>query len=63
VFSYFHPFIAVKADTTAQPIPFSQDWSDIALITVDDNWSNVPGIIGYRGDDLTTATEPIRKRF
>jgi len=33
-----------------------QDWSNIALITAEDNWSGVPSITGYRGDDLTTAT-------
>ena len=56
VFSYLHLSVAVSADTTAQPIPFSQDWSNVGLITVNNDWSNVPGIIGYRGDDLTTAT-------
>ncbi len=45
----------VEADTTAQPIPFSQNWTNINLITANDDWSGVPGIIGYRGDDLTTA--------
>ncbi len=44
------------ADTTPQPLPFSQDWSNISLITVSDDWSGVPGISGYRGDDLTGAT-------
>lgn len=33
-----------------------QDWSNAGLITADDDWSGVPGIVGYRGDDLTTAT-------
>lgn len=41
---------------SAQPLPFTQDWSNTNLITVDNDWSNVPGIVGYRGDDLTTAT-------
>lgn len=45
-----------NADGTAQSIPFTQNWSNTALITADDNWANVPGITGYRGDDLTTAT-------
>ncbi len=45
-----------RADTTAQTLPFSQDWTDAALITADDDWSDVPGVIGYRGDNLTTAT-------
>jgi len=35
---------------------FSQDWSNIELITAVDDWSGVPSIIGYRGDDLTTST-------
>jgi len=33
-----------------------QDWSDTSLITTDDDWSNVPSIIGYRGDDITSST-------
>ena len=45
-----------SADTTAQSLPFSQDWSNTGLITADDDWSGVSGVIGYRGDDLTTAT-------
>jgi hypothetical protein len=45
-----------SADTMAQSLPFSQDWSNTGLITTDDDWSGVPGVIGYRGDDLTTAT-------
>jgi hypothetical protein len=47
---------AVSADASFQTIPFSQDWSNTGLITADDNWAGVPGIIGFRGDDLTTAT-------
>ncbi len=31
---------------------FSQDWSDDALITTNDNWSTVPSIDGLRGDSL-----------
>jgi hypothetical protein len=45
-----------RADNTAQTLPFSQNWTNTGLITTDDNWNGVPGIIGYRGDDLTTAT-------
>ncbi|MBK7992199.1 MAG: VCBS repeat-containing protein [Blastocatellia bacterium] len=40
----------------AQTLPFSQNWSNTGLITTDDNWNNVAGIVGYRGDDLTAAT-------
>jgi hypothetical protein len=41
---------------TPQTIPFSQNWTNPALITVSDDWSGVPGVIGYRGDDLTVST-------
>lgn len=34
----------------------AQDWSNTSLITADDDWSNVPSIVGYRGDELTGAT-------
>ena len=45
-----------SANSTAQTLPFSQAWTDIGLITTSDDWSTVPGIMGYRGDDLTTST-------
>lgn len=35
---------------------FSQDWSNPAAITANDNWSAVPSIIGYLGQDITTGT-------
>ncbi len=40
---------------TAQTLPYSQDWSDTSMITMDNDWSGVPGVVGYRGDDLTTT--------
>jgi hypothetical protein len=49
-------FVRVGADNTAQPIPFFQNWSNVNLITAANDWSGVAGIVGYRGDDLTTAT-------
>ena len=48
--------LAAGADTTAQVPPFSQNWSNTGLITVADDWSGVPGIVGFRGDALTAAT-------
>ena len=48
--------VPAGADLSPQPLPFGQDWSDTGLISVDDDWSGVPGVTGYRGDDLTTAT-------
>ena len=35
---------------------FSQDWSNTGLITTNDDWSGVPSIVGYRGDELVGAT-------
>ena len=46
---------SVSATNTPQTPPFSQNWTTTTLITVDDSWSGVPGIVGYRGDDLNTA--------
>lgn len=34
---------------------FVQDWSNGCLITINDDWSGVLSIMGYRGDDLTTV--------
>lgn len=34
----------------------TQDWSNAGLITTNDNWSGVPNIEGYLGQDITTAT-------
>lgn len=35
---------------------FTQDWSDTGLITQNDDWSNVPSIVGYLGDGLLAST-------
>ena len=42
------------ADEVAQPLPFEQDWSNSELITTNDDWSAVPGIVGFLGQDVTT---------
>ncbi len=49
-------FPGARADSSAQALPFSQNWSNTGLITTSDNWSGVPGIEGFRGDGLTGAT-------
>ncbi len=46
----------IQADNTAQPLPFAQDWSNPNLITANDDWAGVPGIMGFQGDGLTGAT-------
>jgi len=45
----------VSANNTPQTLPFTQSWSNIALITTADDWSLVLGIVGFRGDGLTTV--------
>ena len=40
------PGLRLPADTTPQPMPFSQNWDDTSLITVNDNWSGVPAVVG-----------------
>ncbi|NWG25831.1 MAG: Ig-like domain-containing protein [Pseudorhodoplanes sp.] len=34
-----------------------QNWSNNALLTANDDWSGVPSIQGFRGDDLVTVTD------
>jgi uncharacterized protein len=41
-----------RADNAPQEIPYVQDWTATNFITTDNNWSNVPGFTGYRGDKL-----------
>lgn len=38
------------ADMTPQSLPFFQNWSSAAMITLNDDWSGVPGIVGFIGD-------------
>ena len=49
-----------RATTNPAPLPFLQSWSDKGQITVDDDWSGVPGVAGYRGDGLVAdpGTDP-----
>src|SRR6266481_4541694 len=44
-------------DAAAQSLPFRQDWTDTSLITLDNTWSGVPGILGFRGDSLTLGVD------
>jgi hypothetical protein len=46
---------ATPFDNNPQPIPFSQDWT-VTNIFSDNDWSIVPGIVGYKGSTLTNAT-------
>ena len=44
------------ADTTPQTLPFVQNWTNTGMITTNNDWSGVPGIIGYNGTDFGGAT-------
>ncbi len=49
------------ANNTAQTLPFTQNWTNIGLITANDDWSGVPGIEGFflRNDAVsTTGVDP-----
>ncbi|HEX8933785.1 MAG TPA: Ig-like domain-containing protein, partial [Pseudonocardiaceae bacterium] len=48
------------ANNTAQAPTFKQDWSNTGLITANNNWGSVPGIIGYNGTGLalSAGTDP-----
>lgn len=38
------------ADNVPQTLPFSQNWTNTGMITLNDDWSGVPGVVGYLGD-------------
>ncbi|HXH69268.1 MAG TPA: hypothetical protein VNI60_02865, partial [Pyrinomonadaceae bacterium] len=40
----------VQANNTPQTLPFSQNWTNTGLITTNDDWSAVPGIVGFLGN-------------
>ncbi len=50
---YLGTMRGAHADTVAQLLPFSQNWTNVNLITATNDWTGVPGVIGYRGDGLT----------
>lgn len=49
------------ANNTAQTLAFSQDWSNTGLISANDDWSSVPGIIGY-SDNFAGSTVGVDPR-
>ncbi len=48
--------LPAQAGTAPATLPFVEGWANTAQISVDDDWSGVAGIVGYRGDGL--AGEP-----
>jgi uncharacterized protein len=53
---------AAFANNVYQTLPFLQNWTDTNLITTDNDWSGVPGIIGYDGRDDGNTTAGIDPR-
>jgi hypothetical protein len=51
--------LAAQAQTP-QPLPFSQNWTNTGLITTNNVWTGVPGIVGYSSDlaGSTTGLDP-----
>ena len=47
---------AADVSSKISSFPYAQNWSDAALITVNDVWTGYPGVQGYLGQDITTAT-------
>lgn len=48
-----------QADSAPQALPLSQDWSDTSLIDTADDWSGVPGVMGYLGEGLGGKKEGV----
>ncbi|MDQ4120766.1 MAG: DNA/RNA non-specific endonuclease [Acidobacteriota bacterium] len=49
--------VTITAPLGGQSLPFSQNWSNTNLITANNDWSAVPGMVGYLGDNPNT-TQP-----
>jgi hypothetical protein len=61
LFAGLFAFTPLRIQTsTAQNLPFTQNWSNTGLITLDDTWTGVPGVQGFRGDAMVggTAVDP-----
>jgi uncharacterized protein len=51
--------IVAIASSTTQTVPFTQNWSNAGLITTNNDWSGVPGINGYFGENAATNTTAV----
>ena len=52
---FFLPIEPALANSSYQTLPSSQNWANGGLITINDDWSGVPGILGYLGDYTTSS--------
>ena len=48
-------FSFTVADLAVLTLPYAQTWTNPAAITTTDDWSGVPGVAGFLGQDITTA--------
>ncbi|HET8644662.1 MAG TPA: hypothetical protein VFO85_04185, partial [Vicinamibacteria bacterium] len=48
--------LGARLNNSPQPLPFAQNWTDTGLISANDDWTQVPGIVGYLGDDAVLGT-------
>ena len=55
------PASPVAANSAAQTPPFGQDWHDTTLINDVDDWSGVPGFVGYLGRTSRPRPASIRR--
>lgn len=46
------------ADNSPQILPYAQNWSN-AVISSNDDWSTVPGVVGYLGDISSSTTSGV----
>jgi len=53
---------SVFADAVPQTLPFTQSWTNVGLITVNNDWSGVPGIEGYLGQNPASSAAPVDPR-
>lgn len=44
--------VTALADEVPQKLPLRQSWANPAAIVQSNDWANVPGFMGYRGDEL-----------
>src|SRR6478609_5900388 len=45
-----------SVSTKIATFPYNQTWSTADAITTNDDWSNVTGVQGYLGQELTAST-------
>lgn len=47
---------AASGNDAYQPIPFAENWSVTSRLSLTDDWSQVPGVVGYLGENPFDST-------